>query len=202
MIVTRLSKQGKYKIMIEIDEVYAFFLYQKDLRQFPIQEGDEISNQLIEDIYHLILFPRAKNKALSLLQCRSYTRKSMEQKLLHAGYPSAIVSLVIDFLNKYHFLDDEAYVRNYIELHGHSKSRLQMQQEMLGKGISKELFSRIWCEQPQEIEEIALRQQIEKRIRIKGDVTDLNLQKHYAYFMRKGYRSSMILNLLKEYKSR
>ncbi|MDO4168458.1 MAG: regulatory protein RecX [Lachnospiraceae bacterium] len=201
MIVSRLSKQGKYKVTVEIDGSYAFFLYQKDLKKLMLQEGDEISYKLVEEIHQLILFPRAKNKALSLLQCRSYTKKDMEQKLMRTGYPGAIIAQVMDFLNEYHFLNDEAYVRSYIEIQGQRKSRLQMQQELQMKGISKGLFCQIWEEQPEDKEEMTLRQQLEKRIRAKGPVTSENFQKYYAFFMRKGYHSSMILSLLKEYKN-
>jgi regulatory protein len=75
-----------------------------------------------------------------------------------------------------------------------------MQQQLSLKGISKELFLTVWEQQPEDGEEQALREQIEKRIRIKGPVTSDNFQKYYAYFARKGYASSMISHLLKEYK--
>ena len=74
MQITKLAKQGKYKVQIELDGEYAFFLYAKEIKRLGLEEGDELSEQLIEEIYQLILFPRAKEKALSLLQYRNRTQ--------------------------------------------------------------------------------------------------------------------------------
>jgi regulatory protein len=200
MRITKLVRDGKNKVRIELDEEYAFFLYAKEVKRLGLEEGGELSNQLAEEIRQLILFPRAKEKALSLLQYRNRTKKELEQKLRQTGYPEQIIEQVISFLEEYRLLNDEQYVRNYIEVYGRKKSRIQMQQQLSLKGISKELFLTVWEQQPEDGEEQALREQIEKRIRTKGPITSDNFQKYYAYFARKGYASSMIGHLLKEYK--
>ena len=179
-----------------------FFLYQKELRRLCFKEGDELSDQLVEDIYQLILLPRAKDKALSLLKYGNRTTKELSQRLEQAGYPAMIIRQVLGFLKEYRFLDDKAYVQSYIELHGQKKSRMQMQQELGRKGIPKEMFEQAWEERPEEMEEEALKALMQKRMRTKGPVTKENFQKHYAFFARKGYPSSMIIGLLSEYRDR
>lgn len=199
MTITQLEKDGKYKVMVFLDGVYRFFLYEKEVRRLQLETGDEITDQLLEEIEQLILLPRAKNKALALLQYKSRTMYELRQKLKEQGYPENIVSDVMEFLLRYGFLDDYAYVRSYIDLYGGRKSRLQLQMELSRKGISKEIFQALWEEQESDFEEEALKGLIEKRIRQKGPVTRENFQKHYAYFARKGYPSSSIVRLLKEY---
>lgn len=199
MLITKLSRQGKYKVQVELDENYVFFLYMKEIRRLGLKEGDELSEQLIEEIYRLILFPRAKEKALSLLQYRNRTKKELSQKLMQNGYPKAVTDQVMLFLDEYHLIDDEAYTRSFIEINGRRKSRRQMQHDLSLKGISQEMFMRIWEEQEDDPEEWSLREQIEKRIRVKGMVDDKNFQKFFSYFARKGYSSAMICRLLKEY---
>ncbi len=202
MTVTQLKLDGKYKVQVDLDGEYAFFLYQKELRRFCFKEGDELSDQLVEDIYQLILLPRAKDKALSLLKYGNRTTKELSQRLEQAGYPAVIIRQVLEFLKEYRFLDDKAYVQSYIELHGQKKSRMQMQQELGRKGILKEMFEQAWEERPEEMEEQALKALMQKRMRTKGPVTKENFQKHYAFFARKGYPSSMIIRLLSEYRDR
>ncbi|MCQ2492488.1 MAG: recombination regulator RecX [Lachnospiraceae bacterium] len=199
MKVTRLFFDGKYKVRIDIDGDYAFFLYKKELRKLKIKEGAELSAKAMNDIYELLLYPRCKNKALGLLQYRNRTCKELRDKLSQNGYPEIIVARVMQFLIDYGFLDDEAYTRSYIELKSGRKSRLQLQQELARKGISRELFQSIWEEQPEDFEEEGLRIAMEKRMRSKGPVTKENFQKHYGYFARKGYSSGRIINMLKEY---
>jgi regulatory protein len=201
MIITKISHGEKKKVLIELDGEYAFFLYEKEIKRLRLKEGDEMKEQLAEDICQLILFPRAKEKALSLLQYRNRTKKELAQKLRLSGYPDSIIEQVIVFLEEYHFLDDEAYVRSYIEIYGKKKSRLLMQQQLSLKGIGKELFLSVWEEQADDVEQQALREQIEKRIRMKGPITYENYPKFYAYFARKGYASVMIADLLKEYRN-
>lgn len=77
-----------------------------------------------------------------------------------------------------------------------------MQQELGRKGIPKEMFEQAWEERPEEMEEEALKALMQKRMRTKGPVTKENFQKHYAFFARKGYPSSMIIGLLSEYRDR
>ena len=202
MTVTQLKLDGKYKVQVDLDGEYAFFLYQKELRRLCFKEGDELSDQLVEDIYQLILLPRAKDKALSLLKYGNRTTKELSQRLEQAGYPAMIIRQVLGFLKEYRFLDDKAYVQSYIELHGQKKSRMQMQQELGRKGIPKEMFEQAWAERPEEMEEEALKALMQKRMRTKGPVTKENFQKHYAFFARKGYPSSMIIGLLSEYRER
>lgn len=201
MIITELVPEGKQKINVSLDGEYAFFLYRKEVRRLELREGEEISEKLLADIKELILLPRAKNKALSLLKYGNRTKKEMQQRLIKAGYPPVITAPVISFLEEYRFIDDAAYVQSYIELHGSRKSRLKLQQELGMKGISKEMFAYAWQEQPEDTEEQALITLIEKRIRTKGAVTHENFQKYYGFFARKGYQSAMIVRLLKKYET-
>ena len=201
MQITKLAKQGKYKVQIELDGEYAFFLYAKEIKRLGLEEGDELSEQLIEEIYQLILFPRAKEKALSLLQYRNRTQLEMNRKLVQNGYPEIIAEQVMQFLGEYRLIDDEKYVISYIEMNIRKKSRLQIQHELSLKGIDKGLFLRIWEAQEEDLEEQALREQVEKRIRSKGPINTENYPKFYAYFARKGYSSGMICRLLKEYQT-
>ena len=105
-----------------------------------LEEGDELSEQLIEEIYQLILFPRAKEKALSLLQYRNRTQLEMNRKLVQNGYPEIIAEQVMQFLGEYRLIDDEKYVISYIEMNIRKKSRLQIQHELSLKGIDKDCF--------------------------------------------------------------
>ena len=91
--------------------------------------------------------------------------------------------------------------RRIAELQAERAERLQIQHELSLKGIDKGLFLRIWEAQEEDLEEQALREQVEKRIRSKGPINTENHPKFYAYFARKGYSSSMICRLLKEYQT-
>ena len=80
-----------------------------------------------------------------------------------------------------------------------SRSMLQIRQELLQKGIDSSILDRIW-DQYEYDERAVLKEQLEKRIRQKGPVTEENFQKYYGFFARKGFSSHSILYFLKKYK--
>ena len=120
-------------------------------------------------------------------------------RLRRLELPESCIEGAVSYVEGYHYIDDEAYVRNYIGYRGFSKSRLKLRQELLKKGISPELFEQIWEESAVSESDI-LRTQIKKRIRQKGPVTEENFQKNLAFFARKGFSIHDILEILKEYK--
>ena len=127
------------------------------------------------------------------------TKEEIRMRLRRLELPESCIEGAVSYVEGYHYIDDEAYVRNYIGYRGFSKSRLKLRQELLKKGISPELFEQIWEESAVSESDI-LRTQIKKRIRQKGPVTEENFQKNLAFFARKGFSIHDILEILKEYK--
>ena len=197
MEITGLSKKGKYQIRVEIDGSYAFFLYGKDIKKLKIKEGDQINEQLIEDIYQLLLYPRAREKALSLLQYRARTTFEMRRKLMEIGYPAKITDQVMDFLEDYHYLDDRAYARSYIEIQGKNKGPKRLRQELANKGIDREVFSSIWEGLDEDQEEVSLEDLMKKKIKDPADLTRENYNKYAAFFLRKGFSPALVHKKLK-----
>lgn len=197
MILTRLEEAGKKQVRVFFDEESFCLLYQNECRKLHLKEEMEITQEVFEELHEMLLH-RAKLKAMSLLKYCDRTKKELQERLLRLEFPEFIIEEAILYVESYGYINDEEYVRKYLEYRGSNKSRRQICQELKQKGIADCLLEYAFDTLEYD-EDYILRTQIEKRIRQKGPITRENFQKYYAYFARKGFPGGHIVQLLNEY---
>jgi regulatory protein len=146
-------------------------------------EAEEKSEEEIKDEVR-----RAKLRALHLLTAMDRTEAKLREKL-QTSYCEEAVETAIDYVKTYGYLDDERYVRVYIESKSRTKSRKQIEQELIfNKGVSKEAVERGF-EQAQmaDITEVIQRYMQKKKIDPRNCEYEQK-QKFFAYMMRKGFQ--------------
>ena len=149
------------------------------------------NNTLIEEKSELEIkeeVRRAKLRALHLLTAMDRTEANLREKLA-ASYDEEVVETAIEYVKSFGYLDDERYVKNYIESKSRSKSRKQIEQElMFKKGISKEAIERGFENAEQEDVSVVIEKYMRKK-RIEPENCDYEQkQKFFAYMMRKGFQ--------------
>ncbi len=200
MTVTNISELSKSRVRIEIDHEFAFVLYKGELRLHKIEEGDEIEDAVYDRIMKDVLPKRAKLRAMNLLKNRTYTKAQLKDKLLQGGYPEQIADIAIDYVVSYRYVDDEQYVRDFIEYNREKKSRKRIQLDLMHKGISEQLFQDIWEEIAGDDEEVIEREQIiywmNKKHFCPQEATFEEKQKMMAFLYRKGFSINNIRSIL------
>lgn len=116
-------------------------LYNKEVFRLGLKEGEELSEEVYEDILKNILIPRAKKRAMHLLEKQDRTEANLRQKLKESGYPQVAIETAISYVASYHYIDDERYARNYVRYHQEGKSRKKIYEALRLKGVSKDLIS-------------------------------------------------------------
>ena len=197
MIITKLDKVGTKQVRLFFDEEKYCLLYYNEVRRLGFPEKDEVGQQEFEELNKLLLH-RAKLKAMSLLKYQDRTRKELKDRLMRAEFPEFITEGAIAYVESFGYINDEEYVRRYMEYKAGTKSRIQIKMDLRKKGIGTEILERIFDEYEYE-EDGVLEEQVQKRIRQKGSVTKENFQKYYGYFARKGFNSVKIIDLLRKY---
>lgn len=197
MIITKLDKVGTKQVRLFFDEEKYCLLYYNEVRRLGFHEQDDIGQEEFEELNKLLLH-RAKLKAMSLLKYQDRTRKELKDRLIRAEFPEFIVEGAITYVESFGYINDEEYVRRYMEYKSRNKSKIQIKMELRKKGIGSELLERVFEEYEYEEDDI-LEEQVKKRIRQKGPVTKDNFQKYYGYFARKGFHGTKILDLLRKY---
>ena len=197
MIITKLDKVGTKQVRLFFDEEKYCLLYYNEVRRLRFHEKDEVGQQEFEELNKLLLH-RAKLKAMSLLKYQDRTRKELKDRLMRAEFPEFITEGAIAYVESFGYINDEEYVRRYMEYKAGTKSRIQIKMDLRKKGIGTEILERIFDEYKYEEDDV-LEEQVQKRIRQKGSVTKENFQKYYGYFARKGFNSVKIIDLLRKY---
>lgn len=200
MTVTNIKELSKSRVRIEIDHEFAFVLYKGELRLHKIEEGDEIEDAVYDRIMKDVLPKRAKLRAMNLLKNRTYTKAQLKDKLLQGGYPEQIADIAVDYVVSYRYVDDEQYVRDFIEYNREKKSRKRIQLDLMHKGISEQLFQDIWEEIAGDDEEAIEGEQIiywmNKKHFCPQEATFEEKQKMMAFLYRKGFSINNIRSIL------
>ena len=200
MTVTNITELSKSRVRIEIDHEFAFVLYKGELRLHKIEEGDEIEDAVYDRIMKDVLPKRAKLRAMNLLKNRTYTKAQLKDKLLQGGYPEQIADIAVDYVVSYRYVDDEQYVRDFIEYNREKKSRKRIQLDLMHKGISEQLFQDIWEEIAGDDEEVIEREQIiywmNKKHFCPQEATFEEKQKMMSFLYRKGFSINNIRSIL------
>lgn len=206
MRITEIVPVTKAKYRVVTDEQLAFMLYKGELSRYRLKENGELPAETFQEIFKEILVKRAKLRAMYLLTRMDYTEAELEKKLMKGEYTPQAVKIAMDYVRSYHYLDDERYVTRYLSTYQGRKSRRQMQFELERKGIPRELIRR--GQEAMEDEEGCadetdmIRQLLEKRCRNPKEADEKEKRRHYGYLMRRGFTSSEIQSVFREYFSR
>lgn len=191
MTITKFETKDKGKVKIYINGEYHFILYTKDIRTYHLQEGAEISEDVYRDIVVNTVQRRAKQKAMAILKYTDRTEYELKLKLKQADYTEEIISAAIDYVKAFHYLDDERFARNYVEYKKLSKSKRQIQMELMNKGVSKE-YIELALEEEYTGEEDAIRKAIAKKTKNRDDLSKEEIMKVANYLYNKGFSMELI----------
>lgn len=184
-IVTSLKELDKRRTLIEIDEENYGFLYNGEIRKLKIQSEQTLSDAILSEIDD-IQYKRAKERALYLIERSEKTTKEIRDKLRQGRYRQEIIDQVIQFLEKYGFIDDMVYAKHYIEFKQARRSRKQITMELLQKGVSKDIivetFEKFGTDEKATIQKLAY-----KKYRHPEELDEVQKRRLHQYLLGKGF---------------
>ena len=197
LLVTEVIPREKGRTSIRFDNGMEVLLYKGEVRKLGLQEQTVISREKYDEIIYEILGTRAKKRAMFLLERMDRTEHQLRDKLMQNGYPAVCVDLAIDYVKKYHYIDDLRYATNYISYQQKRKSRQKLKIDLLTKGIDKNVIEQALDEAFDSDEQIKIRQLLEKKHYDLKECDRKEKQKTYQYLMRRGFKGSDILHVMK-----
>lgn len=142
-IITKIESQKKRddRVNIYVDEKFFMAIYKELVFTFNLKKGQEIDPNNLKNILDNEMYMKAKNKALSILSKASQSEKQIRQKL-SSDYEENTIEKVIEFLQKYKFVDDEdlasRIVNTNVNLNKYGKNKIK--QNLYNKGIDKNII--------------------------------------------------------------
>lgn len=139
MIVTRIEQHTKTKVKVCLDNRTDFQLYKREIDKYSITLGEELSNY--DEILSEVLIPRAKKRAMHLLEKMDRTKADIRSKLRRNGYPDEAINAAIEYIESYNYLNDERYSYMYVRNYCNSRSRNRIMQDLYRKGVDKDTIN-------------------------------------------------------------
>lgn len=197
MLVQEITKLPAKKVKVTFADAEPMVLYQGEARKYHIMEGEELSDEVYQDIYYNVLGKRAKKRAMHLLEKMDRTESNLKDKLRQNGYPEELIDDAIAYVKKYHYIDDLRYAKNYIRCHQEQKSAGKLKMELMRKGVAKELIVQALEEEFQVDEKENIYRILQKKGYFSEEKLPAEQRRIYQYLLRRGYRSSDILSVMK-----
>ncbi|MCL2512981.1 MAG: recombination regulator RecX [Oscillospiraceae bacterium] len=134
------AEQGKAdKIHIIADGEYAFTVDKSHYYSMNLRDGDEISDEHLEEIKEEAVFRRCYMAALSALSRKAYSERELCRKL-SAKFPPEAIGAAMEKTKELMLVNDEEYAKSYAEelsrVKGYSEERIVY--ELVQKGIERE----------------------------------------------------------------
>ena len=220
MNVTDLTPKGKKALNVWLDGCKAGFLESREVSAYGLEIGSEISKERWQKIVADVILPRGKKKALSLLELQDRTTKEMHDRLLMADYTEEQVWDIIAYVVSFGYIDEHRYAYQYIKNHARTKSRREITQALLLKGVGRDLIESAYRRYAEEsggaetdstggdggqskgyssVEEDAVRRFVAARV--KGtEITQEKRRKVFCALTRKGFSYAAIRSVLSDYR--
>jgi len=199
MIIKEIIDINSKKSKIVTDNGIAFVLYKGDLSKYNIVIG-EVEDETIEEIFDRLLPKRALDRSLKILTGRDVTEGMLKDKLKQDGYFDDIIDKTIERLKKERLLDDERYVRGYIEGKSNKKSKRDVIIALSQKGIPSEFSEKIYNELKEDgylcDEEELIKKILIKRNYNFDEPTYEEKQKQIRYLLSKGFSYDSIHSVI------
>lgn len=142
---------------------------------------------------------RAKLKALRLLERSDRTESQLTDRLLRAGFEQEEAAAAVEYVKSFGYLDDERFVRNYLENGCGKKSRSLLAQELRYRaGASEELIQKVCGELEPADEKEMIRDFLEKKGYDRESCDEKQKRRLMSALLRRGFRTGDILSVMGE----
>lgn len=198
MLVEKIEYSDSYNLVRLVISGEYFYLSYDFFSDLKLSPDEEIDFDLYKKIVDEDQYNRCKNYALKQISYSQKTSFDIRKKLREKKYSNANIEKTLDFLNEYMLVDDEAYVRAYVN----DKSRLsswsknKIFYKLKAKSIPDSLIQKY-------LDQISDEEEYEKALilaqrKARGDFSFENKQKVYRFLAGRGFAYDIITRCLGE----
>ena len=145
--ITKITQQKKNQdyYNIYIDEEYAFSIHGELVILHGIKKGKKVDVKELEAILQEDAKKRALNACLHYLSYTRRTQWQLEEYLRKKEYDQGVIEGTIEKLKYYNMIDDEAYVKAFIQEKklGNPTGRKKIHYDLKNKGIPEGILNNL-----------------------------------------------------------
>lgn len=167
-----------------------------------LKVGQEIDKRRIKEILHKEVVKKAKDYAFKLLSYRPRSIRELQDRLKKKDYSSKVTSKVVKNLKRLKFLNDKEFARMWVEsrIKTRPMGRYRLYQELIQKGIDRELTEEALSNYKEEKEIELARELVQKKLKSSyRSLDNLTAQRRlYGFLQRRGFSYDTIQEVVKE----
>ena len=183
-----LYLDGEFYSGIELDTIVKY-----GLKNYQEIEKQKLESYILESESFF-----AFNKALKYLSKSMKTESEIKDYLKTKNFNNNVIDLAIEKLYEYKYINDEIYVKNYVDFYKNKYGKLKIKQNLINKKINEEIIDEFLSYNEEESLLIVINL-IEKMIKNK-ELDDKLKQKVIRNLLSKGYSYDIIKSAFKRIK--
>ena len=196
-LITEDQNMGRGQIHLGLNETITLRLYKGEANQMSLAQGVELSEEQYRYLLHDIIGKRAAKRAMHLLERQERTEYQLREKLRQNCYPPEAIEDAVDYVKRYHYLDDERYARTFIHFHQETRSKMRLKNDLARRGISRELIAYCLEEEFVSDERAQIKRLLDQK-NFSPDTADREeYGKMYRFLMRRGFCGSDISSVMR-----
>lgn len=202
-VITKIEvqKRNNDRVNIYLDNEYAFSISMELVYKESLKVKMEIDVERLKDIADKEGYLKCKNTALRIIERSFKTEKEIRDKLKEKEYTDNQIEKTVEFLREYNFINDESYVKAYINDKLATRGRQKIKYDLIRKGVDRNLIDeKLSCIDSNDEKNTAFNLAKKKYNSIKKSESDTYKLsgKLYRFLMSKGYNYELVKDVVKE----
>ncbi len=192
------QKRNKNRYNISDEDGFLTSLSVETVLRYHLKEGMQISDELLEEMKREDTVKYAKEIGVAYVAYAPRTRRQLEQHLAKKGIDAQSIAQAVETLERYSYLDDAAYVREFVRSYGEKLGAGAMRQKLMERGVERQIIEENMelSQEGQQAAALALAQKLRRKYADQPE--QKRRQKMFAALARRGFSYDDIRAVLGE----
>lgn len=192
------QKRNKNRYNISDEDGFLTSLSVETVLRYHLKEGMQVSDELLEEMKREDTVKYAKEIGVAYVAYAPRTRRQLEQHLAKKGIDAQSIAQAAETLEKYSYLDDAAYVREFVRSYGEKLGAGAMRQKLMERGVERQVIEENMelSQEGQQAAALALAQKLRRKYADQPE--QKRRQKMFAALARRGFSYDDIRAVLSE----
>ncbi len=193
-----LQKNNKSKVNLYIDDEFYTRLYIDICVKCGLKVGKEISYEKLSEVIESSEKELALNKTVKYISSALKTKKQVRDYLNKKEFDKNIIDYVINKLEEYKYIDDEEYVKAYVNTYKGKYGCSRLRNGLKQKGISQKLIDEYFADNLDDLKEESPCKIIAMKYIKNKPTDDKTRQKLFRFLAARGFDYDEITSVVRE----